>query len=402
MKSWSLEQLAQYEHSVFFSASSHLRCICSVSYARICFKLWKIVPINVPRSADFFINALFHLYKVNLDWLWSPVPQQLCFWGFVTDTFSFSRLKSTIRLLCTGYGTSCFEKTTLLFIERLRKSVIGHKRSAANGPRFEVIHDKFLGCFLAVVISHVPYKLLTDASGTTPFILQKLLLSYKRPLPVTCLLLQITIKTGHSDLSNLKDTFAGYEELEYRDRHISRHPWTQHNTQPFNRMRFRWNLSQYPGHCTGDSKSQHCELLIWAQANMVKLHLGTPLLPQPISSSLPDSSSVAAPNSPHTTNSRVNVEEWAQVSPHLPTWSRPKSFLSLLFFSFHPSFKALVSGTDTGHSRRLNQEGENLTALAVLSSFLFSPSSIGTVLNYTKIACKALINLTCSNAAFPR
>lgn len=41
------------------------------------------------------------------------------------------------------------------------------------------------------------------------------------------------MKTGLSDLSNLKDMFAGYEELGYRGRHISREAQTQCNTHLF-------------------------------------------------------------------------------------------------------------------------------------------------------------------------
>jgi len=69
------------------------------------------------------------------------------------------------------------------------------------------------------------------------------------------------MKTGPSNLSNLKDISSGYEELEYRDRYIGRELWTQLNTHLFSRMRSRCNLSQKPGHRTGDSKCQHCELI---------------------------------------------------------------------------------------------------------------------------------------------
>lgn len=72
-------------------------------------------------------------------------------------------------------------------------------------------------------------------------------------------------------------------------------------------------------------------------------------------------------------------------------------------FCFSPSILHLnlwFSGAEAGNGERLNQEWEKLTALAVTCSFFFLPSSIGTVLNYTKIACKTLINLICSNAAF--
>lgn len=120
-------------NSWFFSVPFHLKCICSVSYASKCFKLWKAAPIKVP-NGQILVNALFHLYKINLNWLWFLVPQQLRFFGFVTNTFSFSRLKFTIRLPNTGYRISCFaKKTLLLFIETQRKFVIGCGTSSPNG-----------------------------------------------------------------------------------------------------------------------------------------------------------------------------------------------------------------------------------------------------------------------------
>lgn len=63
------------------------------------------------------------------------------------------------------------------------------------------------------------------------------------------------MRTGLSYLSDLKDLPAGYEELEYRDRHISRDPWTQHKTHLFGT-----DEVQVQPICTGDSKCQHCQL----------------------------------------------------------------------------------------------------------------------------------------------
>lgn len=132
----------------FFSMPFHLKCTHSVSYASKCFKLWKAVPIKVP-NGQILVNALFHLYKINLNWLWSLVPQQLRF--FVNNTFSFSRLKSTIKLPYTGYRISCFAKKTLLllFIETLRKFVIGNQMSL--WLKSSMIN--FFLSFLIVVIS---------------------------------------------------------------------------------------------------------------------------------------------------------------------------------------------------------------------------------------------------------
>ena len=79
-------------------------------------------------------------------------------------------------------------------------------------------------------------------------------------------------------------------------------------------------------------------LLVWAQTNMAKLHLLPPAHIQPAQVSLHPPS----PNFPHTTSSRVNVEEWPQISLYLPVWSRPKPSHSLLFFYFHPSSKTLA------------------------------------------------------------
>lgn len=73
-------------------------------------------------------------------------------------------------------------------------------------------------------------------------------------------------------------------------------------------------------------------------------------------------------------------------------------------FCYSPSILHLnpwLSGAEAGNGQRLNQEWEKLTGLATSFPFFFLPSSIGTVLNYTKIACKTLINLICLNAAFP-
>lgn len=222
------------------------------------------------------------------------------------------------------------------------------------------------------------------------------MLGYKRPLPVTCVLLQITMRTGLSYLSDLKDLSAGYEELEYRDRHISRDPWTQHETHLFGT-----DEVQVQPICTGDSKCRHCQLsLVWAQTWLNCVW--------------------ALPVSAQHTSSQLRClrthRHWTFPMLQAPglMWKSELKYLRICqcgqdhnlppAFCFSPSIlhpKAWLSGAEAGHGQRLNQEGEKLTALAVSSSFFFLPSSIGTVLNYTKIACKALINLTCSNAAFP-
>lgn len=133
---------------------------------------------------------------------------------------------------------------------------------------------------------------------------------------------------------------------------------------------------------------------------MTELHLDTPYLPmariQPAQVSL-------HPPSPNFLHTRSSGSTWKSELKYLSTcqYEHGQNFPTASCFSPSTFIFVLLSGAETGHGQNLNQEGEKLTALAFLSSFFFSTSSIGTVLNYTKIACKALINLTCSNAAFP-
>lgn len=136
---------------------------------------------------------------------------------------------------------------------------------------------------------------------------------------------------------------------------------------------------------------------------MAKLHLGIPVLP-PAYTIRPASSGDSASPFPAFLILQVPGLMWKSELKYLCICQCGQDQNLLLAFCFSPSIlqpKRWLSGAGAEHGQRLNQEEEKLTALAALSSFLFLPSSIGTVLNYTKIACKALINLTCSNAAFP-
>lgn len=146
-------------NSWLFLAPCHLKCMCSVSYASKCFKLWEIVPITIPEVQIF---GQCPIWFSVFEWTAISGATATVLFGSVMNTSPFSRLKSTVQLPCTGYRTSWFEKTTLLFIKTPRKFLTAHRRSAANSPLVEVIHGKFLGCILTV-ISHIPYKLLTDA-----------------------------------------------------------------------------------------------------------------------------------------------------------------------------------------------------------------------------------------------
>lgn len=133
---------------------------------------------------------------------------------------------------------------------------------------------------------------------------------------------------------------------------------------------------------------------------MTELHLDTPSPPMARIHPAQVSLHLPSPNFLHTTSLG---SMWKSELKYLSTcqYGHGQNLPSAFCFSPFIFIFILLSGAETGHGQSLNQEGEKLTAVAFLSLFFFSPSSIGTVLNYTKIACKALINLTCSNAAFP-
>lgn len=142
-------------------------------------------------------------------------------------------------------------------------------------------------------------------------------------------------------------------------------------------------------------------LFVWAQTNMANCICALPFLPQHTFSQLmclcahyhPTFLALRAPGLMCKSKIRYLWVCHCDQDQNLPS-----------VFCFSPFILHLnpwLSGAEAGNGQRRNQGWEKLTALAVSFPFFFLPSTIGTVLSYTKIACKTLINLICSNAAFP-